>query len=487
MKKSILMTNTLIILITGFFVKAIGMLGKIFTTRILGLNGMSLYVLSYPTLLLFVSISGFSMNNTISKLVSEGVATKKYSPNLLLKKGIKLSLLISLICFIVYILTIKSISVYMLKNEDLYIPLLSGVLLIPLVGTSDALRGYFNGLKNIKTASTSLLIEQLFRTVSSILGVYYGIKHNIILANSLLFIGLAIGEIASIIYCLIKIKQEKLIHYPNTKNESIVLLKTSSTLTFSKLIGSISYFLEPIIYTYILTFLNYKTEIIHETYTMIDAYSIPLLTMVSFIPFALSTAIIPHISESYAKKEYSILNNYINKAYFFTIYPASFCLLFIFFYHNDLMSFIYNTTIGADIAKSFSLIFIFYYISTITNSILQAMGKIKVLFFNSVFINCFRLILIVILSCIIKIGPLSIMYAIIISILISSVILFFILKKATKFKFTINSAIKYIIVILFIYSLLNLLNYFNLNFIVKTLISGLFFILIFFMILKKKL
>lgn len=487
MKKSILIKNTLIILITGFVVKIIGMLGKIFTTRILGLNGMSLYVLSYPTLLLFVSISGFSMNNTISKLVSEAVATKKFSPKLLLKKGIKLSLLISLICLIIYLLTIKSISMYMLKNEDLYIPLLSGVFLIPLVGASDALRGYFNGLKKMNIASTSLFIEQISRTISSILGVYFGIKHSIILANSLLFIGLAIGEIASIIYCLLKIKKEKLIHYPNTKNETVILLKTSSTLTFSRLIGSISYFLEPIIYTYILTFLNYKTELIHETYTMIDAYSIPLLTMVSFIPFALSTAIIPHISESYAKKDYFSLNNYISKAYFFTIYPASFCLLFIFFFHNDLMLFIYNTTIGADIAKSFSLIFIFYYISTITNSILQAMGKIRVLFFNSILINFLRLLLIVIMSCIIKIGPLSIMYAIIISILISSVILFFILHKNTKFNITIGSIIKYIIIILFIYSLLNLLNYFNLSFIVAALISGLFFVLIFLMILKKKL
>lgn len=487
MKKSILMKNTLIILITGFVVKIIGMLGKIFTTRILGLSGMSLYVLSYPTLLLFVSISGFSMNNTISKLVSEGVATKKYSPKLLLIKGIKLSLLISIICLIIYLLTIKSISIYMLKNEDLYIPLLSGVFLIPLVGASDALRGYFNGLKKIPIASTSLFIEQIFRTTSSILGVYFGIKHNIILANSLLFIGLAIGEIASITYCLIKIKKEKLIHYENTKNETTILFKTSSTLTFSRLIGSISYFLEPIVYTFILTYLNYKTELIHETYTMIDAYSIPLLTMVSFIPFALSTAIIPHISESYAKKDYSSLNNYINKAYFFTIYPASFCLLFIYFFDNELMLFIYNTNTGADIAKSFSLIFIFYYISAITNSILQAMGKIKVLFLNSILINCLRLILIVIMSYFIQIGPLSIMYAIIISIIISSIVLFFILLKNTNLTISINTIIKYIIVLLFIYSLLNLLNQFNLNFILSAFISGLLFLLIFIMILKKKL
>ena len=84
MSKSILMKNTIIILITSLIVKVIGMIGKILSTRILGLEGMNLYVLSYPTLLLFVSISGFSLNNSISKLVAEGIATKRYSPKKLL-------------------------------------------------------------------------------------------------------------------------------------------------------------------------------------------------------------------------------------------------------------------------------------------------------------------------------------------------------------------------------------------------------------------
>ena len=97
MKKSLLLKNTLIILIIGFVVKLIGMFGKIATTRILGIEGMSMYVLSYPTLLLFINISGFSLNNTISKLVSEAIASKKYSPKKILYNSIKISLLISFI------------------------------------------------------------------------------------------------------------------------------------------------------------------------------------------------------------------------------------------------------------------------------------------------------------------------------------------------------------------------------------------------------
>ena len=487
MSKSILMKNTIIILITSLIVKVIGMIGKILSTRILGLEGMNLYVLSYPTLLLFVSISGFSLNNSISKLVAEGIATKRYSPKKLLLTGIKISLIISLICTFFYALSIKYISYNLLKNKNLYFPLLSGVILIPLVGTSDALRGYFNGLKKMNVASRSLFIEQLFRTISSVLGVYFGVKHSLVLANCLLFVGLSIGEISSILYCLYRIKKEKLIHYENTKNETKILLKTSSSLTLSKIIGSISYFLEPVIYTSILVYLKYSTKEIHDVYTTIDAYIIPLFTLASFLPFALSTAIIPHISETYVKNDINDLHNYISKVYTFSIYPSMFCLIIIFFFNAEIMKLIYNTSIGLDIIKKFSLMFIFYYINAITASILQAMGKIKILFVNSVLINLIRLILIVILSFISNIGVYSIIYAIMITLIFSTISLFYILSKETKFKLLPNTVFKFTIFILFFVSLISLLNLFNIYYIKVILLSGLFFILLFYSILRKKL
>ena len=164
---STLLKNTIIVMGTGLIVKLIGLFGKIMTTRILGIEGMSLYVLSYPTLLLFINISGFSLNTTISKLTSEAIATKKYSPKKILYNGIKLSLLISLICGVIYLLTIRTISNSFLKNDNLFFPLLSGIFLIFLVGISDGLRGYYNGIKitvcstGIGAPSTEIAVIQL--------------------------------------------------------------------------------------------------------------------------------------------------------------------------------------------------------------------------------------------------------------------------------------------------------------------------------------
>ena len=115
------------------------------------------------------------------------------------------------------------------------------------------------------------------------------------------------------------------------------------------------------------------------------------------------------------------------------------------------MELLYHTSIGIDIIKNFSLIFIFYYINAITASILQAMGKIKTLFLNSGLINLIRLILIVILSFISRIGIYSIIYSITISLTFSTITLFYILRKETNFKLLPNTIIKFITFILFLY------------------------------------
>lgn len=466
MKKSILLKNTLIVLITGFIVKLIGMIGKIVSTRILGIEGMSLYVLSYPTLLLFINISGFSLNNSISKLTAEAIAAKKYSPLKLLKSGIKISFIISIICVIIYASSIYSISHYLLRNENLFYPLLSGIVLIPLVGISDALRGYFNGIKAMNYASTSLFLEQLFRTICSILGVYLGVKHSFIAANCGLMIALALGEIASITYCLIILKKHPIITYNNTKNETQVIFRMSFSLTLSKLIGTFTFFLEPILYTWSLIKCGYESDLIHNVYTEIDAFAIPLLTLISFIPFSLSTAIIPHISEHYALKDYQKINKYLHTAFKYTFYPASLCLIYIFFFHNELMFLLYNTTSGALYAHNFCFFFFSYYFQAIISSILQAIGKIKTLFINSLIQNILKLILIVVLSSIKKVGPDSIIYATTICLNLSTIILFIIMKRTLKFKINLSILLTMILVSLLTFFTIQLLNLFNVYYLI---------------------
>ena len=73
--KNIFIKSTIILVIGGFFTKAIGLLTKIVLTRMIGTTGIGLYSMIIPTLLLLNSIAQLSLPNALNVLIS----SKKYN------------------------------------------------------------------------------------------------------------------------------------------------------------------------------------------------------------------------------------------------------------------------------------------------------------------------------------------------------------------------------------------------------------------------
>lgn len=424
---------TLIVIASGFIVKLLGLVNKIAITRVLGTEGMSLYVLSFPTIMLFVSLSGMSLYVTMSKLVSEAMINRKYSPRNLLKSAFKISMIVSFFTCLLYIILLKPLTHYFLKNDALYAPLLTGLVLIPLVGMSDGLKGYFNGLKQSTIATAGNLAEQIGRIGFSITFLFIMIPYGTTIATVFCLLALSFGEICAIVFCLIKLKKYLPAHFEHTENETKAILSMSIPNTFSRLLGNFTYFLEPIIYTGVLSYLGYSLYAIHQTYTIIDAYTIPLLTFFSFLPFAISNTIVPGVSIAATKHNSTSITYYIQKALLFCAIPALILLINLFYFSKDYMHLIYRTTEGTEYISFLCFLFLFYYIDIPLVSILQALGKSKQLFISSTIIHILRLLLIVIFSCIPSLGLYSILFASTATLIIGTVIHFIQIKKYTGY------------------------------------------------------
>ncbi len=468
--------NTLIILITGFIIKLLGLIYRIIITRTLGEKGMTLYIMSFPTIMLFINISCLSLNITISKLVSESIKTKQYSPKILLKKAIHLALITSIITIILYLLMLYPLTFYLLKNEDLFLPLLSAVFLIPLVGISDSLKGYFNGLKLMNHTSIANLIEQISRIIFSTLLLILMIPYGIKLATFFCLLALSIGELFSIIYSSIKIKKLKIIHYENTKNELNAIIKISIPSTLSHLIGNFTYFLEPIVYVWILSLLNHPIDKINSMYTIINAYTISLLTLGSFVSNAIGTTIVPSISESHALNKTDSVNYYIKKAIIFSLVPAFFITAVLFIYPEDLMNLVYGTSSGSNLIKYYVIFFIPYYLEAPLSSIYHSLGCSKSLFKISSFFNILRILLIIILSTINKISYQSIILSTAITLIGFTFIVYLNIKKLTNIKVSYNKSLSLLLIFIFTFFSLCFFKLLNINYIISIFINGLIYL-----------
>lgn len=71
MKKNSFFKITILLIIGGFITKILGMIIKIIMTRLIGTEGIGIYMLIMPTFSLFVSIVQFGFPVAISKLVAE--------------------------------------------------------------------------------------------------------------------------------------------------------------------------------------------------------------------------------------------------------------------------------------------------------------------------------------------------------------------------------------------------------------------------------
>lgn len=467
--------NTTLIIISGFFIKILGLINKIIITRYLGTDGMTLYIMSFPTIILFLNLSTLNINNCISKMIAEATITQKYSTKKIITSALKITLLSSILTIIGLLILINPLVNYFLKNQNLFWPLLTTIILIPLTAISDTLKGYYNGLKQITKSTIAGLIEQISRIIFVIIFLQITIPYGIIVSATFTLLALSFGELCSVIYLVMKFKKENLTDFPSP-SPSKELLSLTIPSTLSKLIGSFTYFLEPIIYTWILTLLKYQASDIQTTYTIINAYSLPLLTTASFISIALSTTIIPSISENYALNKKESVKYLIDKLIIFSLVPSLLISLLLFMYPKEFMNLIYGTTEGTSLIKPFIFYFTLYYLQIPFMSILHAIGKTKTQFFISTFFAVIRLILIILLSFFSTIGLNSIFFAVVITMVLNSIVTIFYVIKYTNYQINYNTLVTLALITFLNLLILNILEYISHNFFINSIIISILFI-----------
>lgn len=410
--------STLILLIGGLLTKIFGMIIKVIMTRIVGIDGISLYMLVFPTFSLFMTISQLGFPTAISKIISEDTHNNK---NIVLSL-IPVSLLfnIFLIGIIIFISPLLS---SLLNDERAYLPILSIAIVLPFDSLSNILRGYFFGKQKMLPHIISLLTEQIIRLLLIIFIVpkiiYKGIK---ITVSFLIGINM-ISEFISLLVLLLfikdkHIKKDDLI--PN-KKEIRNLFSIAIPTTTSRLIGSISYFFEPIIITSLLSINGYDIKYIIEEYGIIEGFVLPLLLMPSFLTNALSSALIPDISKKYVKKDLKGIRRRIKQVVKLSLIIGIVISVILYLNPSFYLKIIYKTNKGSDYLKVLIPFFIILYLQYPLESVLQGINKSKSIMKNNI-IGIISKIFIIVLLSFFHIGLYNLIIAIIINISITTIL-----------------------------------------------------------------
>ena len=172
-----------------------------------------------------------------------------------------------------------------------------------------------------------------------------------------------------------------------------------------------------IILTNILKFIGYSGDFITLEYGVINGYVYPLLLLPSFFTLAISSSILPVVSNSYCNRNYDYTKKKIKQAILFSLLigvPATLIFMFI---PEIPLKLVYNTNLGLEYIKVTAPFFLLHYIQAPLTSTLNGMGYAKVAMRGTLYGGIVRVLSLAVLS-LLKIG----LYSLVISTILNIVI-----------------------------------------------------------------
>ena len=405
--------GTIILLTGGFFSKFLGFVLRIIITRQIGTEGIGLYSLVMPTFGLFITIATFSYPVAISKIISaKGKSSKKAIFSI-----IPISIILNLFTLLIIFLISKPLANIFLKDQRLYIPLLSIGFTLPFIGLSSIIKGYYWGKQRMGIYILSNIVEQIVRIIVLIFLIPKVIKVSLVLTISLIILVNVLSETSSIIVMLlglpkgVKITKEDL----RPSREYIKdIMNICVPSTSSKIVGSISHFLEPIVLINVLSYVGYSNNYIVTEYGIVNGYSLALLLIPQFFTMSISTSLIPELSKSYSIEDIKNCKKRLFQITGLSLMIGAFSTGIIFAVPEYFLNLIYNTNLGANYIRVLAPFFLLYFINTPLASAMQALDMSKDEMQITLLTSFVKLFLLTLLA-FLKIG----MYSLIISTIIT--------------------------------------------------------------------
>lgn len=394
--------STIVLIIGGIITKILGMLNKVIMARYLGTEGLGIYMMILPSFILFLNISSFGFPVAVSKLVSEDDRNNKK----LIFTSIIFVLFINFLLMIFILFIAKYLSFNLLHEKRSYYAIMAISLVIPFASISGILRSYFFGRERMGPHVISHITEDIVRIIAMVIGVPFFMHKGVEYAVCFVILTNIISEVTSILILFFFLPKNFSLTRSDVKPSKIYLrdcLSISIPTTATRLIGSICYFLEPIILTGVLLYAGYPNSVIVREYGIISGYALPLILLPSFFSNAISQALLPVITKKYKMRDIAGVKRKIRQGIAYSLLIGIPLTIVLEMFPDKLLKLLYNTTSGVSYIRFLAPVCLLQSIQAPLASTLDALGMSKENFTSNLAGVLTRLVMLPLFS-LIKIG-----------------------------------------------------------------------------------
>lgn len=457
LSKQTFLQGTLILILAGMITRFLGFVNRLVVARLMGEEGVGLYMMALPTLFLVMTLTQLGLPVAISKRVAEADAQNDQAK---IKRILVVSIIITSISSIIFtavmIVAAPFIATTLLTDDRTIYPLIAVSPIIPIVAVSSVLRGYFQGKQNMKPQSYSQVIEQIVRISFVALFVHLLLPYGVQFAAAGAMFSVILGEFASLLYMIYQFKSKKTIrirhrffaYIKSSKQTVKELFSIALPSTGSRMISSFSYFLEPIIVAHSLNLAGISNKLATKQYGELTGFVLPLLFLPTFITQSLSIALVPNISEAEARKNSQLIHYRIHQSIRISFASGAIATVVLSIFAVPILSFMYGTANASNILIFMAPFYILLYIQSPLQAALQALDLARPAMWNSLVGAVVKFVVLFILASNESFGIMGVAIAMSVGVILITLLHLASLRQAINFYIPIKDIMKMIALII---------------------------------------
>ncbi|MFD0962358.1 stage V sporulation protein B [Paenibacillus chungangensis] len=412
MRKQSFIKGAMILLIAGIVNRLLGFLPRITLPRIIGAEGVGIYQLSYPFLIVLLTIITGGIPLAIAKWIAEAESKGDHRRiKQIFRTAMALTVSLATVLTIGMLLFAPFIIRNILPDSRVYYSFLMMSPLLVIIGISSVYRGYFQGMQNMIPSAISQTVETIIRIIGSLALAYLLLPYGLEWGAAGAMLGVVAGEIGSLAVLLwlyrrdrrqpeqpsSEVEDSSSTDQQNNHSTPILrrLLGLSVPVTGSRMVGSLSYLLESIFISRSLAAAGIATGIATAQYGALQGMIIPLLLLPTALTYSLAVSLVPSLSEAAAKGDKALIHKRLHQSMRLSLVAGAPFVVVMALFAEPLCRIVYAHAEIAPMLQLLAPVGLFIYLQAPLQAALQALDKPGTALMNTFVGAAIKLILIV--------------------------------------------------------------------------------------------
>ena len=397
-KKSTFVFQAGILAAAGMLVKVIGLLYRSPLLSIIGIEGNGYYNAAINIYTIILLISSYSIPSAISKVIAQRLAFKEY------RNAQRV-----FVCALLYVLVVGGAASVLTfvgapflvgKNQNAVVALRVLSPTIFFSGFLGVLRGFFQAHGSMVHTSISQVIEQILNAAVSILAakLLIGFVRDGDATTRAIYgsAGSALGTGAGVLIGLLfmfgmyrlnsgiikrRVERDRTWHEESYKDIFKVIFTIVTPFILSTFIYNCTTAVNMNVYLYVMDYKKIDAILASNQYGIFSGLAVAVVNIPIAIASSMSSAIIPGVSASFVKGTVVQTRKQVTRAIQMTMLIAIPASVGIAVLPRPIMHFIFPQRESLDMAsallEALAVTIVLYSLSTLTNAILQGIGKVN--------------------------------------------------------------------------------------------------------------